>query len=255
MQTGIWLPFLYILSRFSDGFEIFNVNGCPTLVHTFNPIIHKPKYVVGVYSSEGDQVVFDLYGTVFKDYLTATAGQKFDPPIEFDLVPVTLTTLMNMADDKTVDFFFSSSAIMSCMATEQKSQPLVTIVNRRESRGHSYDLDLYGGVMFTLASNKDINSVEDFKGKTIGAGGITAMGGGQTQFYEMVRAGLSYVADPKQVIFTNDELQTVQGLLDGDFEVAFARTDQIERHISQETGKAIDPGKKAFSEIVILSSM
>ena len=36
-------------------------------------------------------------------------------------------------------------------------------------------------VMFTLADNERVNTIEDFKGKTIGAGGITAMGGGQTQ--------------------------------------------------------------------------
>lgn len=68
------------------------------------------------------------------------------------------------------------------------------------------------------------------------------MGGGQTQLYEMHRAGLSYVADPLQMVFTSDERKTVQGVLDGDFEVGMARTDQIERH-TDENGEHIDPGE------------
>ena len=67
------------------------------------------------------------------------------------------------------------------------------------------------------------------------------MGGGQTQFYEMFREGVSFVADPKQVVFTVDERLTVQGVLDGDFEVGFARTDQIERH-TDINGNAVNPG-------------
>ena len=68
------------------------------------------------------------------------------------------------------------------------------------------------------------------------------MGGAQAQFYEMFANGLSYVADPSQVVFTMDERKTVQGVLDGDFEIGFARTDQIERH-KDANGKDIDPGK------------
>lgn len=75
------------------------------------------------------------------------------------------------------------------------------------------------------------------------------MGGGQTQFYEMFRAGLSFVADPAQVIFTIDERLVVEGVLNGDFEVGFARTDQIERH-TNANGETIDPGMSFLLKIV-----
>ena len=68
------------------------------------------------------------------------------------------------------------------------------------------------------------------------------MGGGQTQFYEIYKHGVSYVADPAQVVFTNDERLVVQGVLDGDFEIGFARTDQIERH-HDANGKLLPDGK------------
>ena len=45
-------------------------------------------------------------------------------------------------------------------------------------------------------------------------------------------------------MFTTDERKTVQGVLDGDFEVGMARTDQIERH-TDANGELIDPGTNA----------
>ena len=78
------------------------------------------------------------------------------------------------------------------------------------------------------------------------------MGGGQTQLYEMVRHGLSYVADPKQVIFTKDERIVLQALLDGEFEVGFVRTDQIERH-TDENGNPIKDGKSNFCLYIFLA--
>lgn len=227
---------------FSETYQVVNdTNGCTTMLRTFNPLIHKPKYRVGVFSSEGDDVAYRQYNLTFAQYLTATAGRRFNPPIHFEMVPVTLTSLMEMGKEEEVDFSFASSAVSSCMATEQKVQPLVTVINRRQSRGHTYELDQYGGVIATLATNKHINNMEDLKDKTIGAGTITAMGGGQTQFHEMSLYGLSFVADPKQMVFTNDERLTVPGLLNGDFEVAFVRTDQIERH-RDSNGKIVDQG-------------
>lgn len=265
----------------SDTFKLVNdTNGCTTIIHNFDPLVHKPRYTVGIYSSESDEVVYRMYNVTYAQYLTATAGRRFDPPIEFDIVPVNLDTLSKKALKEEVDFFFSSSAVFSCMASEQGAQALTTIINRREARGHVYDLDMYGGVIFTLATNNRVNTLADLKGVTIGAGGITVskvyqsedprgiptnpyscsirrylqmMGGGQTQFYEMFRAGLSYVADPLQMMFTTDESKTVQGVLDGDFEVGMARTDQIERH-ADDNGELINPGELDESCCQVLRS-
>lgn len=44
------------------------------------------------------------------------------------------------------------------------------------------------------------------------------------------------------MVFTLDERKTVQGVLDGDFQVGLCRTDQIERH-TDENGNHIDRGK------------
>lgn len=227
----------------SDNYRIRVTDSqCAEIVYNFNGLVHKPVYKVGVFSSEGDDAAFQLYNLTFSQYLTATVGQRFDPSIRFEMIPVTFSSLMSMTEMESVDFMYASSAVSSCMATEHQVQPLVTVINEREARGYKYDLDQYGGVIFTLADNTRVNKLEDLRGKTVGAGGITMMGGGQSQLYELEAHNISWVADLKQMVFTGDEVKTVQGVLDGEFEVGFARTDQIDRHRDAK-GKLINPGK------------
>ena len=59
------------------------------------------------------------------------------------------------------------------------------------------------------------------------------------QFRELEKAGLSYINDPKQLVFTSNQGKVVNGLLDGKFDVAFIRTDQIER-TKNSTGDLVD---------------
>jgi len=60
------------------------------------------------------------------------------------------------------------------------------------------------------------------------------------QIYEMIRAGLSYVNDPKQMLFTKDQIDVVHGVLSGRFDVGFIRTHQIEL-TRDENGELVNP--------------
>ena len=46
--------------------------------------------------------------------------------------------------------------------------------------------------------------------------------------------------DPKQVVFTNNQFDIVKGVLNGEFDVGFVRTDTIERTVD-DYGNPIDP--------------
>jgi guanylate cyclase len=85
----------------------------------------------------------------------------------------------------------------------------------------------------------EINRLDDISGKIVAAAAISSFGGGQMQFREMQNAGLSYINDPKQVVFTGDQAAIVKGVINGDFDVGFVRTDQIERTIDDD-GNPID---------------
>mmetsp|Transcript_666 Transcript_666/g.1068 ORF Transcript_666/g.1068 Transcript_666/m.1068 type:complete len:98 (+) Transcript_666:1421-1714(+) len=62
---------------------------------------------------------------------------------------------------------------------------------------------------------------------------------GQIQFREMIIRGMSYINDPKQVVLTGDQGEIVNGVLYGDFDVGFVRTDQIECTKDRVTGKIV----------------
>eukprot|EP00934_Nitzschia_sp_Nitz4_P008059 Nitzschia sp. Nitz4//scaffold542_size5954//2//2866//NITZ4_009184-RA/size5954-augustus-gene-0.0-mRNA-1//-1//CDS//3329554268//8049//frame0 len=213
---------------------------CTSEIRDFDPFTHKEVYQVGVHAIRGFDAAVAEYTGVFADYLTATAGHRFNPPIEFEVVPLSYEDIFTAMDNDDLDFLYSNPGIYSCIGTEVGASPVATIVSRLEVRGHTYELDVFGGVMAVRADNDEIESILDFKNKIVAAGGISMILAGQVQFYEMQKAGLSYVNDPKQVVFTGDQYDVVNGVLSGEFDVGFVRTDTIER-TTDENGELIDP--------------
>ena len=99
---------------------------------------------------------------------------------------------------------------------------------------------LHTGTMLVRADNREINTIEDLKDKTIGALSISDFAGAQVQFYVMHKNNLDYIMDPRQVVFTGNQEEVVRGVLDGRFDVGFTRTGQIER-TRDDNGEFIDP--------------
>ena len=94
--------------------------------------------------------------------------------------------------------------------------------------------------MITLANNTAIQTVGDLKGKIIGAHSISDFASAQSQFYVMQKNNLNHITDPKQVVFTGSDAETVRGVLEGWWEVGFVRTGEIERTVDPFTNKLID---------------
>ena len=84
----------------------------------FDPVIHKPVYRVGVHAIRGVEAAFEEYNKTFGEYLTATAGQRFDPPIAFEVVPVDFRSLFDKVTAKELDFFYANPGIYSCVGVE-----------------------------------------------------------------------------------------------------------------------------------------
>lgn len=222
------------------GGRIINNSSCVPPPIPFDPTRHKKKYKVGVHAIRGDESAILEYNKTFGEYLTVTAGRAFDPPIEFEMVPLDFQQeIFDRAYSKKIDFFYAGPGIYSCIGVETGALPMATIVSRLEVRGRQFDLDVFGGVIFTRADNFEVETVRDLKGKIIGAASLTQVQAGQQQFYEMVKVGLSYVMAPKQVIFTYQQEEVVKGVLDGTMDVGFVRTDTIERTTDEE-GEPID---------------
>eukprot|EP00957_Ditylum_brightwellii_P169627 12911413-Ditylum_brightwellii.AAC.1 len=74
-----------------------------------------------------------------------------------------------------------------------------------------------------LANNTSVQNVTDLRGKSVAAASISGLGSGQMQFRKMIGKGMSYINDPKQVVFTSNQGKVVNGVLYGEFDVGFVR--------------------------------
>lgn len=163
---------------------------CIAKKRKFDPMIHDEVYHIAVHAIRGFEAAYKEYNKTYAEYLTATAGQRFDPPIRFEMKPVNFQGLFDAVETEEIDFFYANPGIYSCVGVETGAQPLVTIVSRLDVRGYSYDLDVFGGVMFARADNDGVKGILDLKDKVIGAGAISMIMAAQLQFYEMEVAGL-----------------------------------------------------------------
>ena len=164
---------------------------CARTKHVFDDHVHKPKYRIAVDAVRGIEASMNYFNATFSEYLTATAGKRFDPPIHFELVALNYTGFLDAVLSAQVDLTYSNPGSASCVSIEADGYPIATTISRVATRGIEYELDVYGGVIFTKATNEEINTITDLKDKIIGAGDITDTQGGQTQLHEMVKAGMS----------------------------------------------------------------
>jgi len=102
-----------------------------------------------------------------------------------------------------------------------------------------------------LANNTRVNTIADYKDSVVALTGLTGLGSAQAQFAEIQKAGLSYINDPKQLVFTSDLITNVLGVMKGDFDIAFIRTDQLER---SNTGEMEQPLEEFLPQFKIINS-
>eukprot|EP00980_Cylindrotheca_fusiformis_P005534 scaffold1172_cov115-Cylindrotheca_fusiformis.AAC.9 len=220
---------------------------CAQGYREFDKITQKRTYQVGIHAPAGVETAYREHNMTFDKYLNEAVGKRWDPPIEFK-IKVTDDPLRDWIDyGEEVDFMYTDTGIFSCIGIEIGAQPIGTTISRLTSRGRDYTLDIFAGTMMVLKTNRDINSVQDLKDKVIGAQAFSDFAGAQAQFYVMKTNGLDYIVDPKQPTISSllqtigNNGDTVQGILDGRWDVGFVRTGQAHRIIDPATGDYVDP--------------
>jgi ABC-type phosphate/phosphonate transport system substrate-binding protein len=213
--------------------------GACQVIKQFDPSRHKETYKVGVLAIRGFDDAYAEFNATFSDYLTATAGQRFDPPIRFEMVALDFETLFIDTSAGMVDFIYVNPSAFSCIESEFEAYSLASQVSLRKVNGVKYHLKKFGGVIAALADNDRVNTIRDIEGTIVAAASISGLGSGQLQFLEMHKAGMNYLNDPKQLVFTSNQGKVVLGLLSGEFDVGFIRTDQIETTVDAD-GNPVD---------------
>ncbi len=100
---------------------------CGTSKQRLDDYIRKDKYVIGIHTEHDQETYIYNHELIFQEYLTATAGQKFDPPIKFELIPVNLEQIVASIDTQDVDFFYANPGFFSCVGTEVGAIALNTV--------------------------------------------------------------------------------------------------------------------------------
>jgi ABC-type phosphate/phosphonate transport system substrate-binding protein len=200
----------------------------------------KTKFTVGVLGIRGPEEAFQEFNSTWNTYLTATAGRRFDPPIRFDMKFLDFVSLFTDTASAQVDFIYVNPSAYSCIESEYTARSLASQISRRDINDNVFNLQMFGGVIMARKDNTEVNHIRDLQGKRVAAASISGLGSGQMQFLEMQKAGMSYINDPGQLVFTSDQGKVVTGVLSGDFDVGFVRTDQIERTKNAD-GTLIDP--------------
>jgi serine/threonine protein kinase len=153
---------------------------------------------------------------------------------------VNFDTMFTDTEKRLIDFVYASPSLFVCLEAEFGAQSLVSTINQRVTGNRTFALSQFGGVIAARADNIEIHSLKDMKGKILAADTMLSSGGAQMQFREMQNTGLSYINDPKQLVFTGNQEDIVKGVISGDFDVGLIRTDQIEG-TKDSNGKLVDP--------------
>lgn len=84
------------------------------------------------------------------------------PGYKFILVPFEINSALNQAVSR-AEYHFTLTNPASSVEHKIRygAQPLATLVNKRQGKGYSK----FGSVIFTRSDRKDINELEDLKGK------------------------------------------------------------------------------------------
>ena len=230
------------------------VSVCSAKLNPRIPGTHKELYKVGVLAIRGFDAAYKEFNTTFSSYLTATVGASFDPPIRFELKPLNFNLLFTDTEASEVDFIYVNPSAYSCIESEFGANSLVSQISLRKVKGKSYDLTQFGGVIFSRADS-DVQTIEDIRDKSVACASISGLGSGQMQFRLMQQSGLSYINDPKQMVFTSNQGKVVNGVLNGKFDIGFVRTDQIERTkdasgnlVNASLLKIIEPQANLFND-------
>ncbi len=93
---------------------------------------------------------------------------------------------------------------------------------------NGYPVTVFGGVIFSLAGQPNINKLSDIKGKTIAATSTDSLEGYQTQMYTLSQAGVSIPNDVKLITTGMSHDKVVDAVMIGKADVGFVRTGVLE---------------------------
>ncbi|MCB1751490.1 MAG: PhnD/SsuA/transferrin family substrate-binding protein [Gammaproteobacteria bacterium] len=160
------------------------------------------------------------------DYLNATV-----PGYRFEVVPLGFNEVDPAVRFAQIDFLLVNSGIYVNMEVKYRVSRISTLDNLVGSTPYN----VFGGVVFVRKDRRDINSLENLRGRSLIAVDETSLGGFQMAWREMRRVGIDPHTDLSSLTFTGVHDQVVMAVKEGRVDVGTVRTNILERMASAGT--------------------
>jgi signal transduction histidine kinase/CheY-like chemotaxis protein len=174
---------------------------------------------LGVLANRGDELALQEYQPLAA-YLTGVL-----PGLEFSVIPIAFVTIDKVVASAEVDFIIVNPALYVQLERLYGVMRIATMNNQAVGRTSMR----FGGVVFTRASNQQINSLEDIKGKRVAAVHPYSMGGWLVAYGDFFRKGINPSKDFLSLDFVGTQDETVKAVLSGKADAGTARTDTLEQ--------------------------
>ena len=168
---------------------------------------------VGVLSHRGDAATLKLWAPT-AEYLTNTIVDH-----QFSILPLDFDEIEPAVANQEIDFLLVNPGIYVVMEVKHRISRIATMNNLVGEN----KMNLFGGVIFTAASNKRINGLNDLENRSFMAVDKTSLGGYQMAWRELASNGIDMDSD-MEVSFGGIHDKVVQAVLSGDVDAGTVRT-------------------------------
>jgi len=193
-------------------------------------------YRIGILANRGEQECVRRWQPTV-NYLNRTITG-----LEFRIVPLAFSEFTNAIRNGKVDFFLGTPVSYVEMDIEGRCFPLLTLEESALEKSSAW----YGGVVFTRADRRDINTFKDLKGKNVLAADPESLAW-LAAWREMRKSGIEPQRHFRALKFGNgNHDDTVRQVLNGEVDVGCTRTMILETMAAE--------GKINLKDVKVLNS-
>ena len=174
---------------------------------------------IGVLSHRGVEATLKNWSPT-ADYLSLTV-----PGHRFEVVPLGFAEVDPAVRFGQIDFLLVNSGIYVNMEVKYRVSRISTLDNLVGRTPYN----VFGGVVFVRKDRRDINSLENLRGRSLMAVDETSLGGFQMAWREMQRVGIDPHRDLASLTFTGVHDRVVMAVKEGRVDVGTVRTNILER--------------------------
>lgn len=182
------------------------------------PVTAAETINIGILSHRGD-IKTAAYWSDTADYLSQNIPDK-----EFKIVPLDFDEIEPNILSKKIHFVLVNPGIYVLMEVRHRITRIATL--SRSVNGK--DVNVFGGVIFTLKNRSDINDLGDIKHKSLMAVDETSFGGYQMALREMMQSDINPLNDLSSITFSGIHDNVVMSISEGKADVGTVRTGILE---------------------------